>query len=295
VFMLVVAERVIRGTRRFSGRHAAAQRKPRVLNGWRGWCATSACVVPVLLGFVLPVVVLARLGWGEAESYAWSRFAVMAEASFRVAFIASVVTVAIALVLLYLARLTGSPWITGVNRVAALGYAVPGAVLAIGILIPLARFDNWLVAFVQLAFGVKPGLLLTGSIAALVYAYIVRFLAVALNTVESGFSRITPHMDEAARSLGCGPWSLAQRVHAPMLSRSLVVAALLVFVDALKELPATLALRPFNFDTLATQAYHLAKDERLGEAAWPSLAIVLVALIPVLVTGRVMALRRLAS
>jgi iron(III) transport system permease protein len=166
---------------------------------------------------------------------------------------------------------------------------VPGAVLAIGILIPLARFDNAFATWAQSQFGINPGLLLTGTVAALVYAYVVRFLAVGLNNVESGFARITPHMDEAARSLGCGPWSLLCRVHVPLLARSLAVAALLVFVDALKELPATLALRPFNFDTLATQAYNFAKDERLGEAALPSLVIVAVALLPVLLTTRVLA------
>lgn len=166
-------------------------------------------------------------------------------------------------------------------RLSALGYAVPGAVLAVAILVPLARFDNALDAFLQARFGVKTGLLLTGTVLALVYAYVVRFLALALSNAEAGLARITPSMDEAARGLGCGLLGVATRVHAPLLARSLLIALLLVFVEGLKELPATLVLRPFGFDTLATQAYHLAKDERLGEAALPSLTIVAVGLVPV--------------
>jgi iron(III) transport system permease protein len=159
-------------------------------------------------------------------------------------------------------------------------------VLAVAILVPLARLDNALDAFLQAHFGWRSGLLLTGSVAALVYAYVVRFLALALSNAEAGLARITPSMDEAARALGCGPARLAARVHAPLLARSLLIGMLLVFVDGLKELPATLVLRPFDFETLATQTYNFAKDERLGEAALPSLTIVAVGLIPmVLVSG----------
>lgn len=291
VLMIAGTERAVRGARRFSGRGTNAVRVARPLHGATAWAASIACLVPVLLGFVLPVVVLARLALTDAAIHAWGRFAALAWASCKVAGLAAAITVALALALAYVARTTRSPFIRGANHVAALGYAVPGAVLAIGILIPLARFDNALASLAQAWWGGRHGLLLTGTIAALVYAYVVRFLAVGLNTVEGGFARITPHMDEAARSLGCSPWALVSRVHVPLLSRSLVVAGLLVFVDALKELPATLALRPFNFDTLATQAYQFAKDERLGEAALPSLAIVAVALIPVLLSTRAMAAR----
>lgn len=295
VALLVVLERTVRGARRFSVRGAAAPRRARELQGWRSGLASVVCALPVVLGFVLPVAVLARLAWSDAEVHAWSRFAAMVAASLQVSAATAAIIVAVALALVYAVRVTRSPWVGGVGRLASFGYAVPGAVLAIGILVPLARFDNALAAWVGAQFGVNPGLLLTGSVAALVYAYVVRFLAVGLNNVESGFARITPHMDEAARSLGCGPWSLLCRVHVPLLARSLAVAALLVFVDALKELPATLALRPFNFDTLATQAYNFAKDERLGEAALPSLVIVGVALLPVLVTTRALAARQRPS
>jgi len=149
--------------------------------------------------------------------------------------------------------------------------------------VPLGRLDNWIAGGIETAFGVKPGLLLTGTIVALVYAYLVRFLAVALQTVEAGLAKVTPHMDDAARSLGATPAGTLARVHAPLLASSLAAAALLLFVDVMKELPATFALRPFNFDTLAIEAYNLAKDERLAEAAVPSLVIVAIGLVPVLI------------
>ena len=180
----------------------------------------------------------------------------------------------------------------GLGRVAAMGYAVPGAVIAVGVLVPLAGFDNWLDALMRQSFGVSTGLLITGSVAALVFAYVVRFLAVALGNIESGLARVTPSMDDAARAMGLGAGATLLRVHAPLIARSLFIAALLVFVDALKELPATLAVRPFNFDTLATHAHTLARDERLGEAALPCLAIVLVSLAPVLLVSRALGRRR---
>ena len=144
------------------------------------------------------------------------------------------------------------------NRIAGLGYAVPGAVIAVGILVPVARLDNAIDAWMRAHFDVSTGLLLTGSIAALVYAYLVRFLTVALQTVEAGLTKITPSMDEAARSLGAGPVGTLVSVHGPLMRGSLLTAALLVFVDVMKELPATFVMRPFNFDTLAVHAYNLA-------------------------------------
>jgi iron(III) transport system permease protein len=206
--------------------------------------------------------------------------------SFTVSGVTAVAAVALAVGLAYAARLTKSRLAAGVNRLAALGYAVPGAVIAVGVLVPLGRLDNWLAGLIEAATGWQAGLLLTGSIAALVYACLVRFLAVALQTVEAGLSRVTPAMEDAARSLGASPAAALARVHAPLLAPSLATAALLVFVDVMKELPATFALRPFNFDTLAVEAYHLAKDERLGEAAVPSLVIVAVGLLPLALLAR---------
>ena len=172
------------------------------------------------------------------------------------------------------------------SRVLTLGYAVPGTVLAVGVLLPLGAVDAWIVDAAHRTGAGHPGLLLTGTVFALVYAYLVRYFAVAWNGIEPGFARVTPAMDDAARSLGVGAWRTLVRVHAPLLGRSGAAALLLVFVDVMKELPATLVLRPFNFDTLATQTYLLAKDERLAEASLPSLAIVAVGLVPITVLAR---------
>ena len=171
-------------------------------------------------------------------------------------------------------------------RTAAMGYAVPGTVIAVGVLIPFAWFDNQLDQLLREHFGVSSGLLLSGSLAALVFAYLVRFLSVSLQSVESGLARIRPSLDEAARSLGHSPGAVLRRVHMPILRGSVLTALLLVFVDVLKELPATLILRPFNFNTLAVRTYELASDERLADAATPALAIVAIGLLPVILLSR---------
>jgi iron(III) transport system permease protein len=285
VGLVMWAERVSRGHARFQGSGALAAGRPR-LAGAVGWTVAALCFLPVLLGFLLPAAILLRLAARDIELVHFGRYAESMMNSFAAAGLAALVATGLALLLAYAARLRPAPAVRAGVRLAALGYAVPGAVLAVAILVPLARLDNALDAFLQAHFGWRSGLLLTGSVAALVYAYVVRFLALALSNAEAGLARITPSMDEAARSLGCGPARLAARVHAPLLARSLLIGMLLVFVDGLKELPATLVLRPFDFETLATQAYNLAKDERLGEAALPSLSIVAVGLIPmVLVSG----------
>jgi iron(III) transport system permease protein len=172
------------------------------------------------------------------------------------------------------------------NRVVGLGYAVPGSVIAVGVLIPVTRLDHGLAALWQQLTGANPGLILTGGIAALIYAYLARFLAIALQTVEAGLGRITPSMEAAAQSLGSSPGETLRRVHLPLMRGSLLTAALLVFVDVMKELPATLVMRPFNFDTLATQTFTLAADERLAEASSAALAIVGVGLLPIILLAR---------
>jgi iron(III) transport system permease protein len=206
--------------------------------------------------------------------------------SFTVAGITALAAVATATLMAYAARLSRSPLVATANRIAALGYAVPGAVIAVGILVPLGRLDNLVAVWLETTFDVKAGLLLTGSITALVYAYVVRFLAVALQTVEAGLAKVTPSMEDAARSLGAGPAGTLARVHAPLLAGSLFTAGLIVFVDTMKELPATFALRPFNFDTLAIEAFNLTKDERLAEAAVPSLVLIAVGLLPLVLLSK---------
>ena len=196
---------------------------------------------------------------------------------------------AAALSIAYAARLGLGPIGRAARRIAGLGYAVPGAVVAVGVLLPLAWLDHRIDAIARAVFGVSTGLLVTGGVAALVFAYLVRFLAVSMNAVDAAFVRVTGHMDGAARTLGAGPARVLRRIHLPMLRGGLLTAALLVFVDTMKELPATLILRPFDVNTLAVRAYELASDERLADAAAPALAIVVVGLLPVILLSRAVA------
>jgi iron(III) transport system permease protein len=283
VVLVLALERANRGRAAY---HGAPPRRahPHRLRGGAAVLAFVACAAPVAFGFALPALLLGWLAWGETMSLA--RFGALLANSFTIAALTAFIAVAAALVMAYATRLTRSPLVQGANRLAGLGYAVPGAVIAVGVLVPLGRLDNALAAWLERAFGMQPGLLLTGTIAALVYAYLVRLVAIALQTTHAGLAKITPSMDDAARSLGASPAAALGRVHVPLLAPSLATAALLVFVDVLKELPATFALRPFNFDTLAVEAYNLAKDERLAEAAAPSLAIVAAGLLPVIYVSR---------
>jgi iron(III) transport system permease protein len=244
------------------------------------------CAVPITFGFFIPAAVLMKLALADSEARFGERIYGLVVNTFTLAGVAAGAAVVVALLLAYAARTVKHPVVHGTNRLAVLGYALPGAVIAVGILLPLGKLDNFIAGWMHEQFGVKTGLLLTGSIAALIYAYVVRFLAVAFQTVEAGLTRVTHSMDDAARSLGYSPWRTLLRVHMPMMSGSIATAALLVFVDVMKELPATFAMRPFNFDTLAVEAYNLAKDERIAEAAVPSLVMVGIALLPLILLSR---------
>jgi len=258
----------------------------RRLGGLRALAAIVACSLPLLAGFLLPALLLLRLALLEGDAQFGTRFLTLAQNSFLLSGLAAVLAVFIALLLAYGERLGGGWAARAAVRIAGLGYAVPGAVIAVGVLIPVTRLDHWLGEQWESLSGVNPGLLLTGGVAALIYAYLVRFLGIALQTIGAGLARIRPSMDDAARSLGLGRAATLRRVHLPLLRGSLLTAGLLVFVDVMKELPATLVMRPFNFDTLATQTYMLAADERLAEASTAALAIVGVGLLPLLVLSR---------
>ncbi len=283
VLFLLMVERVSRGRARYN--NTTGRNRPMAgarLSGLKAALAIFVCSLPLVMGFVLPALLLLRMALVEGDAQFGERFFMLARNSFVLASITALIAVLLALLLAYGARLSKTTLSNALNRLVGLGYAVPGAVIAVGVLIPVTRLDNWLAGQWLHWFGYNPGLLLTGGIAALIYAYLVRVLGVALHTVESSLAKITPSMDDAARSLGLGQSETLRRVHAPMLRGSLLTAALLVFVDVMKELPATLVMRPFNFDTLATQAYTLASDERLAEASTASLAIVAVGLLPLI-------------
>jgi iron(III) transport system permease protein len=281
---ILLVERASRGRAAYASarKPAPAQR----LHGAGAALALAVCVVPVLLGFVLPALLLAHLAWQDPGARPGARLWALVGNSFALAGLAALAGVLLATMMAYAARLSRGPVVAFANRAASLGYAIPGAVIAVGVLVPLGRLDNWMADALESAFGWKPGLLLTGTVVALIYAYLVRFLAVALQTMEAGLAKVTPRMDDAARSLGATPAATLARVHAPLLASSVAAAALLLFVDVMKELPATFALRPFNFDTLAIEAYNLARDERLAEAAIPSLVIVAIGLVPLVFLTR---------
>jgi iron(III) transport system permease protein len=212
-----------------------------------------------------------------------------------VALLTALLAVALGLVIVYATRLTRSRAVAAAAALAGMGYALPGPIIAIGTLIPLAAFDNALDAWLRASLGISTGLLLTGSLAALVFAYLVRFMAIALGNIEAGFTKIRPALDDAAALLGSSVWTRLWRVHLPLLAPALASAAIIVLVDTMKELPATLVLRPFNFDTLAVRVYNLARDERYAEAALPALVLVLVGLVPVWLLARRLRLDRPAS
>ncbi len=287
VVLVLSLEYASRGRARFNNtsRQQGAPARKRLPLGL-GLLASFACFMPLLLGFLLPAVLLMHMAFVDGDTQFGPRFVQLARNSFVLAAVTSVIAVVLAVLLAYAARLARSSLPAALNRIVGLGYAVPGSVIAVGVLIPVTRLDAWLVQIWHANFGFNPGLILTGGIAALVYAYLARFLAVALNAVESSLGKITASMDDASRSLGCGKWETLSRVHVPILRGSLLSAALLVFVDVMKELPATLVIRPFNFDTLATQAYTLAADERLAEASTAALIIVAVGLLPMFLISR---------
>ncbi|MEZ7912954.1 MAG: iron ABC transporter permease [Propionivibrio sp.] len=299
VVLLLALERLSRGRARFHNTTGRNRPAPgRELKGGAALLATLACALPLCFGFALPGGLLLRLALAEGDAQFGAHFVRLAGNSVVLAGLTALLAVALALLVAYAvrqaqaARGRSARLAAALQRLVGLGYAVPGSVIAVGVLIPVTRLDHALIAAAQAWFGVNPGLMLTGGIAALIYAYLVRFLAVALNAVGESLAKITASMDEAARSLGCGQGGALRRVHLPILRGSLLTAGLLVFVDVMKELPATLVMRPFNFDTLATQAYTLAADERLAEASTASLAIVAVGLLPLIALSRQIAKRR---
>ena len=285
VILVMLLEHWARRRARF---HQSAGRRHLRMRLRRGkaWLVTLLCALPIAVGFAIPTLILLKLALTEGDVQFGARFIRLSINSFGVATITAVIAVSTALVLAYVARSSGTRIQAWLNRLVGLGYAVPGTVIAVGVLIPLIAFDHFLADSISTIFGVKTGLLLTGGFLVLIYAYLIRFLAVALQSVEAGLSKITPSMDDAARSLGSTPIEVMRELHMPLLRTSLITAGLLVFVDVMKELPATLVMRPFNFDTLAVQTYNLAMDERLAEASTAALVIVAVGLIPLIMASR---------
>ncbi|SPH19738.1 Sulfate transport system permease protein CysW [Ascidiaceihabitans donghaensis] len=285
--LLAVLERMQRGRSKYYDPARRSQDKTLILlKGWAGWVACAACLLPVVLGALLPAAVLFWMGLGSEQNLLSARYVGFLQNSLTLAGTAAVVTVFAAIVVGFYQRLQPGRISAGAAYAARLGYAVPGGVIAVGLLVPFAAFDNALDGWMRATFDVPTGLLITGSIWLLIGAYLVRFSAAALGAYEGGQALVHANMDAASRSLGQTPIGTLRRVHLPILTPSLLTALLIVFVDVMKELPATLIMRPFNYDTLAVQAYRLASDERLDGAAVPSLVIVAMGLLPVILICR---------
>lgn len=287
VFCLLVLERFSRRRARYhhtTGRYQVLS--PVRLRGRHAAAAIAGCALPLLLGFVVPVgqlAVWAIRTWNEMVTPEYLRLVVN---SFGLAAGAACVTVLLAAFLAYGQRQRPTPAVRFGVRFASMGYAIPGPVLAVGVLISLGGFDNALDGWLRTHFGVSTGLLLSGTVFILIFAYAVRFMTAAVQTMESGLGKVRPSMDEAARSFGYRAPAVFARVHLPIMRGSLLTALLLVFVDVLKELPATLIMRPLDFNTLAVRAFELASDERLADSSTAALAIVAAGLIPVILISR---------
>lgn len=282
ILILVALERLGRRRARFY-RLSRAQRplEPQPLGKLAGWIAFAACLFPVLLGFVLPVGVM--LGHALRRPEVWLQPGLL-EALFNTLVVgggAALATVGAALFLVYAVRMAHQPVARAMLPVTTLGYAAPGAVLAVGLLIPLAAFDHWLADGVLAVTGHDPGLIITGTALAVGLAYVVRFFGVAQGAVDSAFGRVAPSLPMAARSLGRGPGGALAEVYLPLTRASIATALLIVFVDCVKELPATLLLRPFNYNTLSTRVYELASLEKLGQASPAALVVIAVGMVAV--------------
>jgi iron(III) transport system permease protein len=283
VLVLIILERRSRKAARYYESSNSLRQLPQYqLNFGRGALAGIACLLPVALGFIIPALYLLQLTIQNLDSAFDDDFWQLANHSFILAIITAVIAMIISLVMAYGQRLEPTRLIKTAVRIAAMGYAIPGSVIAVGILIPVAGLDNMIDSWMRSTFNISTGLLLSGTVASLIFAYLVRFLAVGFGSIESSLNKIAPSLDDASRSLGYGATSTLWKIHTPLMSGGLLTSAMLVFVDVMKELPATLVIRPFNFDTLGIRVYQYASDERLIEAAAPALAIVLVGIIPVI-------------
>jgi iron(III) transport system permease protein len=287
VFAVLLLERWSRGRRHYA--HTSAryrELRPMPLRGIRAVAAMLSCFLPLAFGFAIPAIVLVTMAMQSSEPVTLSRLAHLIGNTVEIGALASVLAVAAGLLAVYALKRDGRALSHGLMRVALLGYATPGVVIAVGILIAIGGFDAAVDGAARSLFGISTGLVLAGTIAAVLYGCLVRFFAVAYSPLDAGLARVKRSYEDAARTLGTSPGGILARIHLPLMRGSVLSALLLVFVEVLKELPATMILRPFNFDTLAIEAFQLATTERLDAAAVPALIIVAVGLIPVLVLCR---------
>ncbi|MEO0421968.1 MAG: iron ABC transporter permease [Pseudomonadota bacterium] len=283
LFVLVLVGLEAAGRRGRADRSDHSRAAPLELHGWQRWVAFTWCAVPVVLGFAVPVALLAVYASGTGDAILGRGFTRYLWNSVSMAGGGAVLATALALLLAYTMRLEGHRTNRVLIRISTLGYALPGVLLAVALLGPVSTVDRWLISWWPWG---GSGTVLSGSVVVLLYAYVCRFLTVAYQSVDAGLAAVSSELDAAARTLGASPGGVLRRVHLPLLARPLAAGVLLVFVDVMRELPATLLLRPFNFETLATRVYRLASDERLAEASTAALCIVLIGIVPVLLINR---------
>jgi iron(III) transport system permease protein len=286
VIALLTLERYGRRQHRFQTGRTDRPVPEHYLSAGKGALAALACMVPLTVGFIVPVGVLVEGAIAQGAQYGLGDYASAAANSLLLSSLAAVIVVVLALILGAALRLSRSRVVSAAARISSLGYAIPGTVVALGLIVPLAGLDNFISGVMQRWTGVQTGLLLSGTAFALLLAYTIRFMAVAFGSVEAGWQRLSPNLDAAARTLGASPYRMLGSVHLPLLRPAIGAAALLVFVDTMKELPATLLLRPFNFETLATHIYVYASQEQFEHSAIAALTIVVVGLIPLILMHR---------
>lgn len=286
VFIVLLIEQRSRSRRRFShaGRSSVADRIP--LRGGRGWLAFAYAISVLGIAFIIPVGQLSVWAFGVFRQDFDLRYLSFLGHSVFLGGAAALLTCAGALILVSANRLRNDLMTRTAVRVATLGYALPGSVLAVGIFIPLIWIDKQMIGWIQTLFGIEIGFILNGTLAAMLLAYLIRFLAVAHGAVDSAMNRITPSLDETARCLGVGGVPLLRRVYLPMLRGGLLTAALLVFVDVMKEMPITLMTRPFGWDTLSVRIFEMTSEGQWERAALPAVALVLAGFIPILLLSR---------
>ena len=287
VFSLLLLEKLARKKARYSSNSQHAKTKLISLSPYKSLAITAWCSLIVLLGFLLPFIQLSYWALFEAIDGFNQEYITLLKNSLKLAAITSIITVTLALLLSYGKRLWPNKLFSSAVFMTSLGYAVPGVIIAVGVMAPFSWLDHAIHNALK-PYQINTGLLLSGTLFIVIFAYTVRFLAVALGNIQSGLENIHPNLDDSAKSLGLNPWQSIFTVHIPLLRPAIISAALLVFVDTLKELPATLVLRPFNFNTLAVKSYELANDEQLANAAPAVITIVLIGLIPVILLNKLM-------
>lgn len=286
VFIVIIIERASRKTEKYQNLSSSQKKWRYQLSGSKSAIAILICLIPVCLGFFIPAIQLFVWAIKTAPEIINSSFYELVFNTIRLAFMVATLVVIIATFLAYGKRVSTHFIVPYSVNTSAMGYAIPGVIVAVGVLLPFAWFDNTLDSWLTKNFGVSSGLLLTGTLATLVFAHVVRFMAIGLNSVDASLAKINRNIDDAAQLLGHKSIDRFYNVHLPLIRSGVLTAGLLVFVEVIKELPATLVLRPFNFNTLAVRTYELASDERLADSACSALLIVAVGILPILILNR---------